>query len=178
MNAPVSIFESRLAGGHPNSLGNTIEVVEEVLSQPDLLDELFKCYESSDEVVRLRTSNGIKRICKADKELILPYMDRLLTDVAQLDQPSAKWTLAQLFLMLTKSLTEEQKIRALEIMKANLEQCDDWIVQNMTMETIGKWALRDAALAHWLIPRLKKNRGDHRKSVASKASRILTKLDH
>lgn len=60
-------FETRLQGGHPNSLGNTIEVVNEVLAENALFNELFECYFSPDEIVRLRTSNAMKRICKAEK---------------------------------------------------------------------------------------------------------------
>ncbi len=53
-------FENRLKGRHPNSLGNTIEIVEEVLADYKLFDELFNCYFSEDETVRLRTSNAMK----------------------------------------------------------------------------------------------------------------------
>jgi len=37
-------LESRLSGGHPNSLGNTVAVVEDVLASPDRFEELFQCY--------------------------------------------------------------------------------------------------------------------------------------
>ena len=57
-------FEERLTGGHPNSLGNTIEVVEEVLQHHEAFDELFNCYFSTDEVVRLRVSNAMRRVYK------------------------------------------------------------------------------------------------------------------
>ncbi|WP_272149171.1 hypothetical protein [Tenacibaculum aiptasiae] len=78
-------FEERLKGGHPNSLGNTVEIVEEVLAENELFNELFNCYHSNDEVVRLRTSNAMKRICKAKKILLIPYIDLFLTDIAQID---------------------------------------------------------------------------------------------
>ena len=42
-----------LTGGHPNSLGRTIEVVETVLADEARMEELFGCYGSVDEVVRL-----------------------------------------------------------------------------------------------------------------------------
>ncbi|MFL0711889.1 MAG: hypothetical protein ACJLS2_03810 [Microcella pacifica] len=51
---PVSRFESPLTGGHPNSLGNTVSVVDEVLADRALLAELVACYRSEDAVVRLR----------------------------------------------------------------------------------------------------------------------------
>jgi hypothetical protein len=65
-------FRNRLKGGHPNSLGNTIEIVDEVLKDNSLFEELFNCYFSDDEIVRLRTSNAIKRLCKEKKSLLFP----------------------------------------------------------------------------------------------------------
>ena len=61
-------FEDMLTGGHPNSLGRTVEVVEMVLANPDRFDELFNCYKSDNAVVRLRTSNAMKRI-EAERRL-------------------------------------------------------------------------------------------------------------
>lgn len=46
-------FESILTGGHPNSLGRTIEVVDIILEKLEKLEELFNCYFSEDEIVRL-----------------------------------------------------------------------------------------------------------------------------
>ena len=34
-------FEDMLTGGHPNSLGRTIEVVDQVLANPTKIEELF-----------------------------------------------------------------------------------------------------------------------------------------
>ena len=55
-------FENMLTGGHPNSLGNTVQVVEIVLKAPDRFAELFNCYGSENPIVRLRTSNAMKRV--------------------------------------------------------------------------------------------------------------------
>ena len=46
-------FEQSLKGGHPNSLGNTLEVVDAVLGNTDKMEDLFLCYQSDDETVRL-----------------------------------------------------------------------------------------------------------------------------
>jgi hypothetical protein len=61
-------FEAMLAGGHPNSLGRTVEVVDLVLADRDRLAELFQCYFSADEVVRLRVSSAMKRVTIAHPE--------------------------------------------------------------------------------------------------------------
>ena len=55
-------FESILSGGHPNSLGRTVEVVDLVLEDRARLAELYQCYFSSDEIVRLRVSSAFKRV--------------------------------------------------------------------------------------------------------------------
>ena len=129
---------------------------------------------SQDEVVRLRVSNGMKRICKTYPSLLVPYLDRFLTEVVAIDQPSAKWTLAQLFGMLRKDMTDEQIEAAKNIMKENLTNGKDWIVLNQTMHTLAQWSKTDSELRHWLEPHLERLALDERKSVAGRAKKILS----
>ncbi len=166
-------IEQRLKGGHPNSLGNTIEVVEDILNDPAIFPELFECYFSDDEVVRLRVSNAMKRICKERKELLIPYVDRLQTEISKIDQASTQWTLAQLFRMLENDLSSEQMARAKTILSYNLENHKDWIVLNMTMDTLAHWAMEDDGLKHYVTPHLQRLESDSRKSVAKKATKML-----
>ncbi len=169
----MSNFENRRKGGHPNSLGNTMEIVEEVLAEPSKFDELFHCYFSDDETVRLRTSNAMKRVCKEQKPLLIPYIDRFLGDISKIDQASTQWTLSQLFLMLENDMTPEQHGKALEVMKGNLAHHSDWIVLNTTMDTLGQWARRDQGLEAWLIPHLERLSQDPRKSIAKRSNKLL-----
>lgn len=169
-------FEQRLAGGHPNSLGNTVEVVEEVLAESSKFDELFNCYISDDEVVRLRVSNAMKRICKEQPELLIPYLDRFLNEISQIDQASTQWTLAQLFLLLENDLSDSQKQKAKKIVKNNLANHNDWIVLNTSMETLFDWARNDEDLKEWLLPHLERLSKDKRKSVSKRASKLLVSL--
>ncbi|WP_425234384.1 hypothetical protein [Ulvibacterium sp.] len=169
-------FESRLKGGHPNSLGNTVEVVEDVIAENNLFNELFNCYFSKDEVVRLRTSNAMKRICKAKKSMLIPYIDRFLTDIAKIDQASTQWTLAQLFGMMKQEMTKSQIEQAKKIMKNNLEHHNDWIVLNQTMDTLTNWSKKDTDLKVWILPHLKRLSSDERKSVSGRAKKMIDKL--
>lgn len=169
-------FEERLSGGHPNSLGNTVQVVEEVLLKPALFKELYKCYFSKDEVVRLRTSNAMKRICKAQKTLLLPYLDLFLVEVAKINQASTQWTLAQLFQMLEADMSVSQIAQAKQLLKNNLKQHSDWIVLNQTMDTLGNWAKKDVDLKKWLKPNLERLLSDTRKSVSKKANKVKQEL--
>jgi hypothetical protein len=169
-------FEQRLTGGHPNSLGNTVEVVAEVLNEPALFDELFYCYFSTDEIVRLRVSNAMKRICKEDKSLLVPYIDRFLTEIAVINQASTQWTLANLFLYLQKEMTDVQITSAKEILKHNLATHNDWIVLNNSMETLGQWSKKDANLKAWMLPHLQRLSQDSRKTVVKRASKFLAQF--
>lgn len=172
----INDFEAQLTGGHPNSLGNTEQVVRAVLQDHGKFVALYDCYQSSDEMVRLRVSSAMKRLCKTKPDWILEYIDRLQEEVATLDQPSAKWSLAQIFMWLGDSLSGQQRNRAVAIMQHNLETDKDWIVQNTTAESLAYFAASNTALKTWLIPQLKAMKGSKHNSVARKAQKLLAAL--
>lgn len=169
-------LETLLTGGHPNSLGNTVQVVTMVLADKKLFDSLYQCYFSQDEVVRLRVSNAMKRVYKEHPEWLVPYIDKFITEIALIQQASTQWTLAQLFLWLEKDMTSEQKVQATKIMQHNLETNNDWIVQNTCIETLGVWAEKDETLKKWLVPKLEEFVVTGRKSVAGRAKKKLAIL--
>lgn len=165
-----------LTGGHPNSLGRTIEVVDMVLYEPSRMNELFACYKSGDEIVRLRVSNALRRVQAVRPDLLIPFIDRLLDEISQLDQPSAQWTLPKLFEGAAALLSDHQKQRALEIVKRNLAEQNDWIVLNNSIDYLTPRAAHDNELRDWLLPHLERLKDDGRKSVATRAKKALAKL--
>lgn len=169
-------FREMLAGGHPNSLGRTVEVVDAVLADRQKLAELYDAYFADDEVVRLRVSNAMKRVCKEHPDWLVPLLDGLLNDVAAIEQASTQWTLASLFGSLEASMTKDQRKKAEAILRNNLRNWDDWIVLNTTMETLGRWAASDAKLKRWLMPHLERLKSDGRRSVSGRAAKISAKL--
>jgi hypothetical protein len=171
-----SDFCEMLSGGHPNSLGRTEEVVELVLASPERIDELYATYDSKDEVVRLRVSSSFKRVFLAQPVWFKKWYPRFAKRVLKLQQPSALWTYALLCLRLEDQLTAKTQLHAKENLKEILESCDDWIVINNIIETLGHWGRSDLELKKWLKPRLKKFSKDRRKSVAKKATKILVNL--
>ena len=169
-------FEDILTGGHPNSLGRTIEVVDLVLAAPERLEDLIDTYRSTDEVVRLRTSTAIRRLEVARHNLVVPCIDRLIHEIGDLDQPSAQWTLAVLFDRLLPDMTSDQIAASAAVMKRNLAHHQDWIVLNNTMDTLTHWAGSDAGLKTWLLPHLERLTQDTRKSVKARATKFLAAL--
>ena len=165
-------FETMLTGGHPNSLGRTIEVVDAVLADRSRLSELFACYQSTDPVVRLRTSNALKRVEAEEHDWLVPFLDHLIDRISVIDQPSAQWTLAQLFLRLTPDMDPWQRERAVAILQRNLVRYDDWIVLNATMETLFHWSVTDVDLRTWLEPHLLRLANEPRNSVAGRARKL------
>ncbi len=165
-------FEQMLTGGHPNSLGRTLGVVEIVLANQKKLPELYGCYFSSDEVVRLRTYNAMKRVSLEQPQWLVPHIDGLLTEIAAIDQASTQWTLALLYNTLLAYMTPEQRKGALKVMKHNVDKHTDWIVLNNTMEILTIWAQEDAALKKWLRSRLERHKADERTSVAARARKF------
>lgn len=169
-------IEAMLTGGHPNSLGNTEQVVQLVLDDNSRLEELFDCYKSGDEVVRLRTSSAMKRVDAGNHALLLSYLDRFLTEIAELDQASAQWTLAQLFDSYQMDMNKQQWVDAVAIVKRNLAHHTDWIVLNISMDKLVKWSEHQPDLMSWLKPHLKRLSQDRRKSVAARAARYFKQI--
>ena len=151
----INSYEKQLSGGHHNSLGNTVEVVEHVLESETRVDDLLDCYRSADGLVRLRVSNAVKRICKIHPAWVAKRLELLLGDVAEIDQASTKWTLSTLFMKLDELMTDKQRQQAIGIMKQNLHY-DDWIVNNTTAESLAHFAKQDEELRAWLLQELKK----------------------
>lgn len=173
---PDATFEAMLTGGHPNSLGRTLEVVEAVLADRERLRALYSCYFSEDEVVRLRVSNAMKRVCQQNPDWLLPFVDGLLSDISGIDQASTQWTLALLFDMLRADLSDDQQARAQAIMQRNLAEHNDWIVLNNSMQVLTEWARNDETLRAWLLPHLVRLQDDPRKSVAKRATKYHAAL--
>lgn len=169
-------FENMLTGGHPNSLGRTVEVVNAVFENPSKIEELYQCYFSEDEIVRLRTSSAFKRICKEKPEWLEPYIDKFLTEISAIDQASAQWTLAILFDMLLPFMSTKQVQLAEKHMRRNLEDHNDWIVLNTTMQVLAEWSESKPELQKWLKPRLELLKKDPRKSVNNRALKLLASL--
>ena len=172
----VSIYEGLLSGGHPNSLGNTVEVVAAVGDNPDLLTELIATYASDDPVVRLRVSSALKRVAADHPGMVHDALAGIMAWVRDIDQPSAWWSLSQLFHALKDLLSASEYTDALELMKSVLTTHDDWIVINQTLGTLGEWARTDESLRHWLLPVLEEFTHEARVSISKRAQRYLTQL--
>jgi len=159
--------------GARNDLGRTEEVVALVLETPSRIDELYQCFFQPDEWVRLRASSSFKRVWRADVELFLPYLDRFIKDVSKIDQPSVRWTFAEMCSDLDGHLTGMQRRSAKARVKKYLEVSDDWIVLNRSIDALALWSASDPKLAEWMRPKMSVLANDERGTVARNAQKWL-----
>ena len=172
---PINEFETELKGGHHNSLGNTVNVVNTILDDQTKLKDLIECWKSEDELVRLRVQNGVKRVAKEKPEWVADFLPDLLDWITKIDQASTKWCLSTLYMWLEKYMSKDQQTKAIKIMKNNLHY-DDWIVQNTTSESLAHYAKKDDSLRKWLIPELNKLTKSRHKSVSRRAQKLIDSL--
>jgi len=74
------------------------------------------------------------------------------------------------------SLTASERKRAIAILTRNLESYDDLIVTNMTLEALAEFAQEDSVLRREVVPIIRGHLTSERKSLASRARTLLTRL--
>lgn len=169
-------FKTILAeGGKLNTLGRAKEVLEIVLADQSRLDELYQCLFEDDAWLRMRAIDTLEKVCRQHPDWLLPYVDRLLHEVADIDQASIQWHLAEMFREV--ELTPTQRQQAISIMKRNLASKDaDWIVASNTMTTLAQFVKSGYLKASELIPLLKIQQTHHSAAVVKRATKILNDM--
>ncbi len=169
-------FATMLAiGGKKNSLGRAEEIVQIVLNDRSRLDELYDCLFEDDAWVRMRAVDALEKVCRVHPEWLEPYVERLLHEVAVIDQASIQWHLAEMFNEINLSPTQLQK--AITIMKRNISSKDaDWIVASNSMETLASYVANGLLPSSELAYLLKIQQTHHSKAVVKRATRLLEQL--
>lgn len=165
----MSIRES-LSGGNPRTLHNVESVVALVLAEPDRLDELIRCVlDSDDEIVRMRASDALEKVCRERPSLLQPHA-ALLGAMSQIDQPSVQWHVAQMLGHI--HITARQRVRAAVILRRNLDESSDWIVLNWSLQTLAELARTDTDLIEPLREYLRDFEHSSYKSLVKRARNL------
>ncbi len=167
-------IEASLTGGDPRTLRNAELVVDAVLRSPAKVGELFDCVFSDDEVVRMRASDALEKVCKQQPELLGRHVERVLVDMAGVPQPSVQWHLAQI--LGEVALDPDQQAGAVRLLYDNLARFDDWIVINLTLATLADFARRDPSLRPDFVGILRRYQDSAYKSVAARVRKLLTEF--
>lgn len=163
-----------LSGGDPRSLGRAQEVVDAVLSDHDLLPGLFGAVMDEDELVRMRAGDALEKVCRERPEWLVPYVDRLLTELAAIRQDSVRWHVAQM--LGEVPLSEGQREDAARLLERFADEEDGGFVVAHALTSLAALAEDDPALRRSLRGRLERLSRDERGSVAKRAGKLLAAL--
>lgn len=131
------------------SIGRSNEVVAEVLSNPALFGVVFSGLSADDPLIRMRSADAVEKITAKRPELLRPYKNKLILDVAATEQKEVRWHVAQMLPRL--ELNEEDRKRVLRILLGYLNDSSS-IVRTFTMQALADVGRDSAAL----LPRVRR----------------------
>lgn len=167
-----SRFEVRLEGGKAFSLGNTIEVVNDVIEKPNAFSDYLMLFSSDNSKVVMRASNGLKRIFDDGTIAFEQHKKTVIELLRDCPHDSARWTLVQLLKKYKNSLDEQQLKEAFSIARRFTLESEEWITLAQSMDLLLqlKGQLTDDKE---LSDRVRQLSSDDRKTVSNKATKLL-----
>jgi hypothetical protein len=130
----------KLSDGDFRSIGKSNEIVQSVLSKPELFDDLFSGILESDPLVRMRSADAIEKITAEKPELLQKFKRSILDRVAYIEQQEVQWHVAQMIPRLKLSKSDATKAR--NILEGYLMNTDSNIVRVMSLQALTDLALQ------------------------------------
>jgi hypothetical protein len=138
----------KLEGGDRRSIGRVDEVVTQVLKNPSLFDVVFDGMLSHDPLSRMRAADAVEKITARHPEYLQPYKEKLIGQVAKIDQQEVRWHVAQMLPRL--ELSEAERSVAVDTLLGYLND-ESKIVKTFSMQALADFAARDASLRPQVI---------------------------
>lgn len=127
--------------GKKNSIAGVDDVILLVMKDKERLEELYQVMFHEDAWVRMRAADAFEKVCRIHPDWITPYVDRIQSELADSQQASIRWHIAQMYEQV--ELDDQQKVRAIEWLKDILSSSDiDWIVSANCMSALAYFARR------------------------------------
>jgi len=164
----------KLAGGDLRSIGRADEVAQDVLQDPRLFDEVFRGMQSEDPVIRMRAADVIEKVARRRPEYLQPYKDKLIGEIAAIDQQEVRWHVALMLSCL--SLSDEEKEQAAELLVSWLKNSKSRIVKVNALETLAHFAETDPHYADKVTELLSEAAGSGSPAMAARARKLLARL--
>jgi hypothetical protein len=164
----------KLESGDRRSIGRVSEVVEEVLNDPSLFEVVFNAMLSDDPIIRMRSADAVEKITAKYPEYLQPYKEKLIQQVAKIDQQEVRWHVAQMFPRL--ELSEEERAVIVEILLGYLNDKSK-IVKTFSMQALADFAERDASLRFKVIQLLEELTRTGSPAMRSRGRKLLEELN-
>jgi len=163
----------RLQGGDRRSISRADEVVQDVLRDPALFDEVFRGMLSDDPLVRMRCADVVEKVTTTRPELLPPYKQPLLEQVAGIGQQEVRWHVAQMLPRL--ELSQEERALAIGILLGYLQD-KSRIVKTFAMQALADLAEGDENLRSQVVPWLEQFTATGSPAMQSRGRKLLSKL--
>jgi hypothetical protein len=164
----------KLAGGDRRSIGRVDEVIAEVLNDPSLFKVVFNGILSDDPIVRMRSADAVEKITAKHPEYLQPYKEKLIQQVARINQQEVRWHVAQMLPRL--ELSKEERAVIVEILLDYLNDKSK-IVKTFSMQALADFAERDAGLRPQVIKLLEELTRTGSPAMRSRGRKLLEKLN-
>lgn len=163
----------KLQGGDRRSIGRVDEVVADVLADPSLFGVVFEAMLDDDPLIRMRCADAVEKITVEHSEYLHPYKERLIQQVAKIDQQEVRWHVAQLFSRLELGPAERRVV--MDILTDYLTD-KSRIVKTFSMQSLADIAERDAELREPIIHQLEELTRTGSPAMKSRGRKLLAKL--
>ena len=164
----------KLRGGDLRSIGRSNEVVQDVLEDPALFAEVFEGLFSDDPRVRMRSADVLEKLSAKRPELLQPFKERLIHQVARIPQQEVQWHAAQMFSYLETSQAERDEF--LRILLSYIDTAKSTIVKVCAMQALADLAVRDETIRLEILGKLKELVDTGSPAVVSRGRKLIKRL--
>ncbi len=144
-----------------------------MLADPQQSRLVFDAMLGHDPVLRMRAADAVEKITRRRADLLGGLEDRVLTEVAAIDQQEVRWHVAQLLPRL--AMSAPQRARAITILRGFVDD-DSRIVRTFAMQVLADLAEHDEQLRRWVLPLLAELTRTGTPAMRSRGRKLLARL--
>ena len=166
-------FEFELSKGKQNSLGKTLKVVEHIQDNIKEIDKLFLCFFSNNSLVAMRAMNATKRIIKDDNHIFVKNKKRFIDEFSKSEHNVVKLGLITIYYDFISYFDDKEYKIISKNALSWVENSKDWMILAQGLKLLEKLSKTDKILKSKVKIIAKQLKNDERKSVSSRAQKIL-----
>ena len=166
-------FEFELSKGKQNSLGKTLKVVEHIQNNIKEIDKLFLCFFSNNSLVAMRAMNATKRILKDDNHIFVKNKKRFIDEFSKSEHNVVKLGLITIYYDFISYFDDKEYKIISKNALSWVENSKDWMILVQGLKLLEKLSKTDKILKSKVKIIAKQLKNDERKSVSSRAQKIL-----
>lgn len=171
----MSQFGETLSGGTRSSLGESDDVIRQLLEDDLKLNEIYLLFLDDDPVVAMRASYVAMRVAEKNPDSVKPFASDLLKNLELYTQQEVRWHVPQLLVHL--ELTKAQRRRAYDVIMNWVETDKSKIVGYYGFQAAADFAAVDEKLLADFIPRIRNANKTGAKSIQNRCKKIAKQLE-